>query len=165
MHREHTKKARERARGVVQKTKKRQKNNNKPPLLSGFVGGVVFLVKVKQSSKKKTKTKTKKKFPFLGGEERKFLLLLFFCGGRERTPLPFLMTFLSKKRRSSIKKNWKKNPDKEALRYGAPSPPRERLARVVVFALDDDSDDDASKGWRRAKTRSSASRDPGTTKL
>ena len=62
------------------------------------------------------------------------------------------------------KKNWKINPDK-ALLYGAPPPPRERLARVkVVFAIDDDSDD-ASKGWCRAKTRSSASRHPGTTKL
>ena len=61
------------------------------------------------------------------------------------------------------KKNWKIHPDK-ALRYGAPS--RERLARVkVVFAIDDDDDDDASKGWCRAKTRSSASRHPGTTKL
>ena len=99
------------------------------------------------------------KFPFLGGEEEKILSFFFVGGGK--TPLPF-DDFEQKTIDKKKKKNWKIHPDK-ALRYGAPS--RERLARVVVFAIDDDDDDDASKGWCRAKTRSSASRHPGTTKL
>ena len=105
------------------------------------------------------------KVSLFGRRREKISSSSFFLWGEREDPFALFVDFFEQKKRSSIKKKWKKNPDKEALRYGAPSPPRERLARVVVFALDDDSDDDASKGWRRAKTRSSASRDPGTTKL